>query len=427
MRWTGVLILIPMIVLAAGVGQTVVGMAGEEPIKAMSWAALMLAGVAPVFAAGALSLLAPRFDIVLVGATAMLTSIGTSALFSLSVNADVEADFYRAVATRHALFVGAGFVAMIAGATLARRIEVVRSYPFSLLTVATGLIASTAIFGDVVNGARLWLQIGPARFQPSEVARLLLIGFIAAYLYERRFLVATPWRIGALDLPPAPYLLPLVGALLGGIGVLVFQNDLGMAALIALGAVAIVSGVLNSRSSLFLATAVIGCAAAAAYATAPRIRDRVLGWLDPWEDPMGRGFQFLQADFGTTAGGMLGTRGPHAALRVPEVHTDFVLIGISSQFGLLTAIAVLVLSAIVVLRSVMNATRSADGFGALLALSIASVYGIQLLLIAGGTLRVLPLTGLTFPLVSYGGTSLVVTLFSLGLIVGIGADANVSH
>ena len=203
---------------------------------------------------------------ILVAAAAMLTAIGVATLHSLSLVQGADAAFYRVIAVRHAFFVGAGFLAMIAGAILSRRLDEIRRYPFTLFGIALALTATTIVFGETVNGARLWLRIGPVQFQPSEVARLLLAGFIAVYLYDRRHLVAAPWRLGSVDLPPAPYLLPLVGAVLAAVAVLVFQNDLGMAALVVLGAYASIASVLRAKSSLGPAGGILILAAVASYA-----------------------------------------------------------------------------------------------------------------------------------------------------------------
>jgi cell division protein FtsW (lipid II flippase) len=246
---------------------------------------------------------------------------------------------------------------------------------------------------------------------------------MASYLYDRRHLTAGPWRVRGVDLPPAPYLLPLIGAVLCAVAILLLQNDLGMAALVVLGAFATVAGIVTSTSSIGAAGAFLLVAAASSFTASPRVRDRVAGWLDPWRDPAGSGFQFVQADYSLASGGLLGHGGAVPALSVPEIHTDFVLVGVGSQFGWLGSLAVLVLAGILVSRCALIALRASDGFRSLLAFSLTALTGIQVVLIAGGTLRVLPLTGLTFPLLSYGGTSMVVTMFALGIITGLSAQS----
>ena len=415
------LFLLPMLTLIVGVGLGEVG-AGQNWPPPDLIVTLTAAGVGPLIAMLVLNAIEPALDTILVAAAAMLTSIGTATLHSLSLTQGADAPFLHAVTVRHAFFVGSGFLVMIVGVVLSRRLDQIRKYPFTLFTIALALTATTIVFGETVNGARLWLRIGSLQFQPSEVARLLLACFVAVYLYDLRHLVIAPWRLGSFDLPPAPYMLPLVGAVLSAVAVLVFQNDLGMAALVVLGAYAAVASVLRSKLSLAPAGVVLVLAAVAAYIAAPRVRDRVAGWLDPWRDPIGRGFQFVYAEYGLAAGGIVGHGSPAVAARVPEIHSDFILVGVGAQWGWLGAAAVLALGATMVCRCVAAATNAADGFRALIALTVATLIGLQELLICGGALRVLPLTGLNLPLVSSGGTSMVATLFALGIVAGIGAS-----
>ena len=416
------LFIFPALTLVLGIGLAEFSAAQDRAIRGDEVGALAAAVVAPLIAMLVLLAVNSSVDWILVSTAGMLTAIGTATLFSLSLTERTDGGFYQSIVTRHSLFVGAGFVALLLGVVLSRHLDHIRKIPFTLLVIALVFIAATIAFGETINGARLWLQIGPVQFQPSELARLLLAGFIAIYLYDRRYLVVAPWRVGWIDLPPAPYLLPLVGAVLAAVAVLIFQNDLGMAALVVLGAYASVASVIITKSSLGSAGAILIVGAVASFAASPRVRERVGAWLEPWFDPAGRGFQFVQAEFALAAGGMFGKGSTAPAARVPEVHTDFILVALATQWGWLGAVATLALAGIIVCRCVAAALQAGDGFGSLLALGIAALVGIQVLLICGGTLRILPLTGLTFPLVSSGGTSMVATLFALGVVSGIGAE-----
>src|SRR5215218_8683853 len=415
------LFLLPMLTLIVGVGLGEVGAGQNRPPPDLI-VTLTAAGVGPLIAMLVLNAIEPALDTILVAAAAMLTSIGTATLHSLSLTQGADAPFLHAVTVRHAFFVGSGFLVMIVGVVLSRRLDQIRKYPFTLFTIALALTATTIVFGETVNGARLWLRIGSLQFQPSEFARLLLACFVAVYLYDLRHLVIAPWRLGSFDLPPAPYMLPLVGAVLSAVAVLVFQNDLGMAALVVLGAYASIASVLRSKLSLGPAGGILILAAVASYVAAPRVRDRIVGWLEPWLDPVGRGFQFVQADYALAAGGLFGESSPIVPARVPEVHTDFILVGVASQWGLAGVVAVLALLCVIVCRCVSAALNATNGLRSLLAMAMATLIGVQVLLISGGTLRVLPLTGLTVPLVSFGGTSMVVTLFALGIVAGLGTS-----
>lgn len=415
------LLLLPAVIYAAGVAE-IMARSGVDAPPEDSWLPRMaLVAVAPVATALFLRRVAPNFDLVLFSTAATLSSIGATSLLALATLGDDEGGFYGLLLARHQLFIAGGFVALAAGAWAARHLDRIRPYPYSLAFAALLLTVATVVLGQVVNGARLWLQLGPLRFQPSEIARILLAAFVAIYLFDRRHLVADSWRIGRIGLPPAPYLIPLAAASLAAVAVLVLQNDLGMAALMATSVVVMIVSILQSRASAVLALVLLGISCTIAVTLASRLRDRVGGWLDPWQSPTGTGFQFLQGDYAAAAGGVLGARHIASAVHVPEVHTDFVLVGIGAYYGILGASAVVVLSAVLVCRCAQNAMRGGESFPTYFGLTLAVLLGIQQLLILGGSLRVLPLTGLTLPLVSYGGTSLLVTFFILGLILGIGS------
>ena len=392
-----------------------------------SWVMFIAAGLAPLLAALVLARAEPRFDVVLLAGVGMLTAVGVTTLLLLSARPGPDQPFFASIAVRHAVFVVAGFAMLVVGALASRGAVMMRRYPLTLLTMALASIAVTAVFGETINGARLWLDVGAVRFQPAEAARLLLAAFMAVYLYDRRHLIASSWRVGTIDLPPAPFLFPFAAAVLGAVAVLVFQSDLGMAALVALGAVCALAVVLASTSSLVIALLLVAGTAAGSYLSIPRVRDRVAGWLDPWADPVARGFQFVQAEYAVAGGGVVGSGFADGSTHIPEVHTDLILAAVASQFGWVGAAGVLVITGVVVCRCAQAALRSTDGFVSLLIVSFTALIGIQIILIAGGTLRVLPLTGLTYPLLSYGGTSMLVTMFAVGVILGLDAQTQRSR
>ena len=415
------LAILPPLTLGAAIAATEISSVESAWVDTRLGIAMLVAVIAPICGTIAARLVSPGVDAVLVAIANMLLAIGAGTLHVLAKSSGLDSEFYTAIATRHGLFIGLGAVGLVAGVFSERYLERMARYPFSILGAALVLTVVTFLFGESVNGARLWLQAGPIRFQPSEFARFLIATFAAIYLFDRRHLVSFPWRIGSLDLPPLPYLLPLAGAILAAAAVLVFQNDLGMAALVILGAFASVVSVVSSRGALVMVTGVLAIAVSGAYFTVSRVRDRVAGWLDPWQDPAGRGFQFVQAEYALAAGGMAGDGRALRNQNVPEVHTDLILVAIGNQLGWFATSAALALSGLLICRCVLAAIRGRDEWRSLFAFSISALLGIQVLLIVGGTLRVLPLTGLTLPLLSYGGSSMIVTMFALGLVAGIGA------
>ena len=411
-----------------------VGIAAVQGFSGSRWAigseasvALLVTIVAPLAAAILLRRVSPGSDLLLISVAGMLVAIGSVTLIALSGEAGAVGEFYGAIAFRHGLFAGVGYLALLAGVLAATRVDKVIKYPFTILGIAITLTLATVVFGSTVNGARLWLQIGAVRFQPSEVARVLIAIFVSIYLYDRRHLIAAPWRVGSMDLVFLPYLLPLLAALSGAAAVLVLQNDLGMAALVLLGGFASMVAVFTSRATLGFAIALLGLATIGAYVTVERVRDRVAGWLNPWDDPAGRGFQFVQADYGFAAGGVFGGGSSLVGANVPEIHTDLILVGVGNQFGWLTAVGLVSMLSLLVCRCALASLRARNRFEVMLGLSLTGVIAIQSILIVGGTLRVLPLTGLTVPLASYGGSSITVTLFTIGVIAGLRASPRRTH
>ncbi len=413
------MLMLPALVLLAGAA----GAPRTAPSEAVLPAWLVIAAaLAPLVWGLLLRTLVPGSDLLLISACGMLTSVSVITMLHIAQVPGGTQPFFQSVVARQTAFVVAAFGAMTAGAFLARFAPLVRQYPYLTAAAALALIGSTMLIGTEVNGAKLWIVIGPVRAQPAEMARVLLAMFFAAYLYDRRHLLASPWRVGRLELPPIPYLIPVGGALVLALAALAVQNDLGMAALTALAAFAIIAGSLRSRWSVLAMGAAVGAVIWSAPGLSPRVRARVDNWLDPWQDPTGAGYQFIQGDYALSWGGVGGGRTAPDVRNVPEVQTDFILAAIGAQFGVLVSSAVLALLSVVVLRSARNALQAPTELEQYIAVALVVLLGLQNLLILGGVLRLMPLTGLTVPLVSYGGTSMLVTGFTIGVVVGIGAN-----
>lgn len=298
-----------------------------------------------------------------------------------------------------------------------------RVYKYSWAALGLGLLLLTFVFGREVNGSILTLDLGPVSWQPSELLKVILVVFFAAYLAENRVLLADA-RVhvaGRLTLPPAPYLLPAALMLALALGIVVIQRDLGAALLffsVFLCLFYLASGskvdVLVGIALFLLGFAVL----ALVFATA---RERVAIWLDPWSDPLGTGYQTIQALHAFARGGLLGTglgAGLPAVagqLPIPAVHTDFPLAALGEELGMTGVVAILGCYLVIVARGLRIAAGAADDVRALLAAGLALVIGVQAVIIAAGNLKLIPLTGITLPFISYGGSSLVVN----GLVVGL--------
>ncbi len=301
-----------------------------------------------------------------------------------------------------------------------------RRYKYSWAAAGVGLLLLTFVFGTEINGQRLTLQIGPLSGQPTELLKVILVVFLAGYLSENRaLLVEQDTRLGPLRLPPLPYLAPMVAMWAIALGIVVVQRDLG-AALLFFGVFLALLYVATGRISLVLIGLVLFILGSALMADLfDHIRVRIAIWVDPFADPLGAGYQVVQALHAFARGGLLGV-GLGAGLPevggrmpIPEIHTDFPLAALGEELGIVGVIAILGLYLVVVVRGLRIGAAAADDFRSLLAIGLALVIGIQAFIIAAGNLKVLPLTGVTLPFISYGGSSLLANALVVGLLLAL--------
>lgn len=316
------------------------------------------------------------------------------------------------------LWFGLGLLAFVV--IFIRRLSWLRRYKYTWGVLAIFLMVVTMIFGTEVNGARLWLDIGPFTIQTSEITKIALVVFLAGYLAENEDLIASTYRVGPLRLLPIPYLMPIVIMWALSMLVVVAQNDLGTALLffgILLAMVYLASGKLS-----YVAVGLVSFGAGVffAYQSFSRVQLRVQNWLDPWQDPLDAGFQQVQSEYAMASGGLFGRGLAFGSPGfIPEVHSDYVFAAIGEELGLLGTFAVLILFLLLVFRGFLIAMRAPDPFGRYLAAGLTSILGIQTLIILGGTVRLIPLTGITLPFVSAGGSSLLSNFLIVGLLLRI--------
>ncbi len=301
-----------------------------------------------------------------------------------------------------------------------------RRYKYTWAAVGVGLLLLTFVFGTEINGQRLTLQLGPFSGQPTELLKVILVVFLAGYLSENRtLLMEQDTRLGPLRMPPLAYLAPMVAMWAIALGIVVVQRDLG-AALLFFGVFLALLYVATGRISLVIIGLVLFILGSALMAMLfDHIRTRVNIWIDPFADPLGAGYQVVQALHAFARGGLLGV-GFGAGLPeiggrppIPEVHTDFPLAALGEELGIVGVIALLGLYLVVVERGLRIGAAAADDFRSLLAIGLALVIGIQAFIIAAGDLKVLPLTGVTLPFISYGGSSLLANALVIGLLLAL--------
>jgi cell division protein FtsW (lipid II flippase) len=302
-------------------------------------------------------------------------------------------------------------------------IDWLRRYRYTWATLAIVLQILTLVLGKDPNGsgAALWFVVGPVSVQPMEIVKLLLVVFLAAYLEEyRELLTLAGRRIGRVHLPPVPYLAP-IGVMIG-VALLLFwlQRDLGPALLFSTVLLAMLY-VASGRATYVVAGLVLlVLGGALASRLFEHVHTRVVIWLDPWSARQTIGYQLVQALYAFGSGGVFGAGLDMGSPRyIPAVHTDFVIAAVGEELGLVGTLAVVSLFVLLVQRGFLIALHARSGFSALLAAGLTSVVALQALIILAGTLELIPLTGITLPFVSYGGSSVVANFLIIGLLLRI--------
>ncbi|MFZ0323841.1 MAG: FtsW/RodA/SpoVE family cell cycle protein, partial [Actinomycetes bacterium] len=283
--------------------------------------------------------------------------------------------------------------------------------------------------GIQINDARIWIRMplgaGNVTFQPAEVAKLALIVFFAGYLVSKRDVLALArTRIFGLDLPRGRDLGPILLAWVASLAVLVFERDLGTSLLFFGLFVALLYIATERRSWLFIGGALFTAGALLAYELFPHVQLRVSIWLNPFADEANTGYQIAQSLYGIASGGILGVglgRG-HPDF-VPFAKTDFIAAAFAEEIGLAGIMALIILYAIIVERGLRTAVAVRDGFGKLLAAGLSIAVGIQVFVVIGGVTKLIPLTGLTTPFLSYGGSSLVANWALVALLLRVSDSA----
>ena len=298
------------------------------------------------------------------------------------------------------------------------------TYTIGLAGIVLLLLPIVPGIGYSINGARLWVNLGFLQFQPAEFGRVLIVIFLASYLSQRRELLAA--GVGRFGLPRVKDLGPLLLAWGTSLAVLLLERDVG-ASLLLFGVFVVMMWVATGRSSyLLLGIVLFAIGAYIGWLALPHIQERVVIWfhaLDP-KNVNGIGYQLAQGWFAFASGGMVGTGlGLGSPTFIPYVGSDFILAAFGEELGMLGVAAILLLYLVLIGRGLRIGLERQDTFGKLLAVGLTTVIGLQVFTIAAGVLRLIPLTGVPLPLVSYGGTSRVATFVILALLIRASAGA----
>ncbi|MEP1124220.1 MAG: FtsW/RodA/SpoVE family cell cycle protein [Ilumatobacter sp.] len=280
--------------------------------------------------------------------------------------------------------------------------------------------------GSTINGARIWVSLGPINFQPGEFAKIALAIFFAAYFADNRELIAAKtWKVGPLRLPEPRFLMPVLVAWGFAVVVMVGERDLGSSLLFFTLFVVMIWVATERVGWLFLGAVLFGAAAYFSWTRFSHVQTRVAIWLDPWSDSLGRGYQIVQSLFGLADGGLTGTGlGRGNPNQIPEAQNDFIFAAIGEELGLIGATAILMSYLLIVGSGLRTALRTDREFEKLLAVGLTTIIGVQAFIIMGGVIKLIPLTGITLPFVSYGGSSLISNYILLALLMRVSDSAS---
>lgn len=400
---------------------------GEEPNSRL-WITSGVVGLLALVMHGVVRWKARYADPILLPIATLLTILGLVMIFRIDVataerarlndNPDPTPDVYSQLtwfAVAVILFVSV--LILLRDHRLLQRY----TYTFGFVGLVLLVLPLAPVIGTTVNGATLWIRVAGFSFQPAELAKILLTIFFAGYLVEKRdSLALVRSKFLGIGLPRLKDLGPIVVAWLVSLAVLVFERDLGTSLLFFGLFVSMLYIATQRRSWLFLGGLLFVAGAVLAYYAFGHVRLRVTVWLDPWTYADDQGYQIVQSLFGLANGGILGAGlGQGFPNLVPFASTDFIVAALGEELGVTGLIAMLLLYAILIERGLRTAVSVRDSFGQLLAAGLSVTLALQVFVIIGGVTRLIPLTGLTTPFLSYGGSSLIANWILVALLLRI--------
>lgn len=326
---------------------------------------------------------------------------------------------------RQVTWLAIGLVVMAATSAYRPALEFLKRYRYTWLTLGILMLAATLLFG--VNpsgqGAALWLRAplaGGIYFQPSELLKLLLVAFLASYFADRGPLIALQGTSSARRW--IAFLAPMGLMWSFCMVLLVWQRDLGAASLFFAAFIVLIYLATGDKRYIAGGLVLLVLAGAIGYSAYDVVNLRVDTWIDPWSEANSRGFQIVQSLYAVANGGLFGRgAGLGYPTYIPVVHSDFAFAAVAEEWGLIGVIAVVGCFAVLAYRGVKIAGQARGAFRMYLAAGITLLFSIQAILIMAGVTKLLPLTGVTLPFISYGGSSLLVSLIMVGLLLNISA------
>lgn len=319
----------------------------------------------------------------------------------------------------------AGIVLMILVIALVRNLDALANYKYTLMLVGLALLLSPMIPGlgtDAGMGSQIWLSVGPFSFQPGELAKICIVLFLAGYLAQNREMLSVfTHQVGPFHLPDFRSLVPLLFMWLVAMLVIVFEKDLGSALVLFFIFLAMLYAATGRKSYVFLGLGLAAVGCVALYFMFDHVQVRVSTWLDPFADAQNTGYQLVQSIFSMADGGLFGVGvGNGMADQIPVVESDFIFVAIAEETGLLGAAGVLLLFLCFAIRGLATAARAKSDVSSFIATGCTSVIVMQAFIIVGGVTRLIPLTGITLPFISQGGSSLIAAFVMVGFLLKAG-------
>ena len=396
------------------------------------WTSLLSAGLLLLLAHLVVRWQAPYADPILLPAVAALNMLGLAMIHRLDI-----ANQKRAIANGsptptpdvylQLTWMVIGLVLFIALVTALTDHRVLARFTFTAGFIGIGLLFLPLVpgIGSMVNGGRLWINVAGFTFQPGELAKIAMAIFFAGYLMQRRHTLAHVNRyVWRLALPRARDVGPLVTVWVVALLVLILERDLGTS-LLLFGLFTVMLYVATGRKSWAgISGLLLFIGGLFAYQAFGHVRVRFSVWLDPFSQASENGYQIVQSLYGFANGGLFGTGwGQGYPQLVPFAKTDFITSALGEELGLLGLCAILMIYIVIVERGARTSVGTRDPFGTLLAIGLSTIIGLQTFIVIGGVTRLIPLTGLTTPFLSYGGSSLIANYLVIGLLIRISNSA----
>lgn len=330
------------------------------------------------------------------------------------------------LAVRQLAWLFASIVAMVLVLAFVRNLDKLAKYKYTLMAAGFILLLSPMLpfIGTEIYGSRIWLSIGPFSFQPGEIAKVMIVLFLASYLAANREMLSVyTKKVGPFWFPDLRTLAPLIGMWAISLVIVIFEKDLGSALVVFFVFVSMLYVCSGKKSYVFCALGLAAVGSVLMWLIFSHVQVRASTWLDPFADPTGTGYQLCQAIFSMADGNLFGVGiGRGLCDQIPIVESDYIFAAIAEETGLLGAVGVLLLYLGLAVRGIVTAARAKSDVSSFIATGLTAAITLQAFIIVGGVTRLIPLTGLTMPFVSQGGSSLLASFIAVGFLLRCGHE-----